>query len=331
MERMSLAKAKRELRDALRRGAGDVLLKWPIYDAWRRRKNAEARRLYEQEGARMAPTAVEAAVIGDLQRDGIAMVQLSDLVTEPPFEQIREWAEALVSAPAMRERITSIESGAKPEAKGGKYYIVRPLGDCPAFDVQDTVLRAVLSDPILRVVSGYLGMFSRITALDLWYNVPTDGPETLSQRWHRDPEDRALVKTFLYLRDCDEASGPFCYVPGSHNAGPLQHKVGGYNYPDDGAIDRQFSAQQRKVCTGKAGTLIFCDTTGFHKGGHATTGSRFLFNTVYTTNASEPIARRWTPHCTVTSSSSDLSAAARYAVGFVQAGSQKGFLEGLFA
>jgi hypothetical protein len=134
-------------------------------------------------------------------------------------------------------------------------------------------------------------MFCRLAALDLWYNVATDGPDVFSQRWHRDPEDRALIKTFLYIRDVDETNGPFCYIPGTHNVGPFGQKIGRLNYPKDGVIERKFPLEKRRICIGKAGTLIFCNTTGFHKGGHPTAGARFLLNSVYTTNSSHPLAR----------------------------------------
>jgi hypothetical protein len=225
-----------------------------------------------------------------------------------------------MSTPATQEKITAIRSGARPKLWSGKYFIVRPLGELPlSLDLGELVVGAALSDPILRIVSGYLGMFSRLTALDMWYNVALDGSDVFSQRWHRDPEDRALIKTFLYLRDCGETNGPFCYVPGSHNAGPLRQKIGRLNYPDDGVVEARFPLERRKVCTGKAGTLIFCDTTGFHKGGHPTTDGRLLFNAVYTTNGSDPVARAVRP-CILTGSRGDLSAAARYAVSFLRAG-----------
>jgi hypothetical protein len=134
-------------------------------------------------------------------------------------------------------------------------------------------------------------MFCRLTALDLWYNVATEGPDLYSQRWHRDPDDRVILKTFLYLRDVDEDNGPFCYIPGTHRAGPLRQKIGRLNYPKPGVVERKFSPSRRQVCTGKAGTLVFCDTTGFHKGGHPKRGARLLFNAVYTSNASHSIRR----------------------------------------
>ena len=44
-----------------------------------------------------------------------------------------------------------------------------------------------------------------------------------SQRWHRDFNDRHLLKAFLYLVDVDEETGPFEYVAGSARGGPLRH------------------------------------------------------------------------------------------------------------
>jgi hypothetical protein len=291
--------------------------RWPMYDAWRYLKNGKPRRMYRQEQSGMVPTPIEQAVISQLRQDGIAMIHCDELLPGNSFAQLQDWAEAAVDSPETRQKIAEITTGVRPEGKGGKFYIVRPLGKYPSFDLQEHVAKVVLSEPILRIVSGYLRMFSILAAVDFWYNVACQGPEVFSQRWHRDPEDRALVKTFLYLRDCDESNGPFCYVPGTHNAGPLRQKIGRHNYPDDGVIDRRFPVERRKICTGKAGTLVFCDTTGFHKGGHATAGARYLMTAMYTTNASEPIARSFRT-CALTGSTSNLSAAARYAARFLK-------------
>jgi hypothetical protein len=298
--------------------------RWPIYDAWRHFSNAESRRLYALEKERMTPGPLEQRVIQELRKTGIALVQVGDLMPGKMFSEIQEWGEALLRAPAIQERITAIEGGARLQAKSDKYYIVRPMGDEPVYDTTDSVVEVNLSEAMLRIACGYLGMFCRLSALDLWYNVAIDGPDMFSQRWHRDPDDRTLLKTFLHLRDVDETNGPFCYVPGTHNAGPLRQKIGRYNYPDDGVIEGKFPPHQRKICTGKAGTLIFCDTTGFHKGGHPTTGARFLFNAVYTTNASVPLARGVGQFFLKGSRKHFPSPAASYAVGRVGDGQRPG-------
>ena len=40
------------------------------------------------------------------------------------------------------------------------------------------------------------------------------------------------------------------------------------------------------VMVGKAGTLIFCDTTGLHRGGFAVEGHRLMYTSVYASSAS---------------------------------------------
>jgi hypothetical protein len=281
--------------------AGRVRLEQgPWYQARSYFSNRGARQRYREAGAAMDPTPGEQRVLDGLTRSGIAMVPVADLVGPALAEQARAAAEGYLAQPGVQDRIRRISAGERPDdAKGGKFYIVRPLGDVPKLPLSDPLMRITLSDAVLRIVSRYLGMFPRLTAIDLWYNLPTSGPEVYSQRWHRDPEDRRIVKTFLYLHDVDETTGPFCFVPGSHNAGP-DGKVypqlvfaptypPGSNYPPDGYVEEHFPAERRMVCTGPPGTMVFCDTTGFHKGGHATGRPRFLFNAVYTTNASAAV------------------------------------------
>jgi len=293
--------------------------RWPIYDVSRYFINAESRKLYRIARAGMAPNSVEQSVIRDLRETGISVRQVSELLPHKMFSDLQGWAETRVREPAIQERIKAIEGGARPEAKANKFYILRPLGDKPVVDVRDEVMLVSLSDPILRIVCGYFGMLSRLAAIDLWYNVATDGPDVVSQRWHRDPEDRRIVKTFLYLRDVDETNGPFCYIPGSQNGGPFRaiypQTIAASNYPEDGAVDSRFTPNQKQVCTGKAGTLIFCDTTGFHRGGHATAGARLLINAVYTTNAGASVIAQARNFSLIGHASTSLAPAAGYAIG----------------
>jgi hypothetical protein len=286
-----------------------------MYDVWRYFLNREPRKLYLKNKLEMNQKPLERKVIEQLKESGISIVQFSDIFPDRKFSEIQGWAEARLRTPEIQERIKLVEGGGRPRAKSGKYYIVKPIGDHPVVTIGDTVMDMILSESILRIVCGYLGMFSRLAAIDLWYNIATDGPDEFSQRWHRDPEDRAIVKTFLYLNNVDETNGPFCYVPKTHNPGAFKQKIGRLNYPSNGIIEKKFPPIRRRVCTGKAGTLIFCDTTGFHKGGHPTAGARFVFNTVYTTNGCETLMKGYRQF-SLRGPCIDLrSSAARYAVG----------------
>jgi Phytanoyl-CoA dioxygenase (PhyH) len=292
---------------------------WPFYDVLHFFANREPVTLYQRAKAEMAPRPIEEKIIRDLREDGISVVHVNDLLPASIFEQAQAWAEALVADPANQQSIKLVESGGRPD---GKFYIVRLLGNTPVLDFDDAILRMSISGPVLRIVAGHLGMLGRLASVHLWYNVATPGPAVYSQRWHRDPEDKRIVKTFLYLRDVDETNGPFCFVRGSHNSGPFKAlrpqvvgAAGETNYPEDGFVEKELAQDLVKVCTGKAGTLVFCDTTGFHRGGHPTQGARLLFNGVYTTNAGFQIVKKMKQFSVAGQLGHPLDDAAKYAIG----------------
>ncbi len=62
------------------------------------------------------------------------------------------------------------------------------------------------------------------------------------------------------------------YLQGSHCGGAYEHVFRwddplGIPYPTDGEVERQIPMSQRKILEGPPGTLVFCDTAGFHRGG----------------------------------------------------------------
>jgi hypothetical protein len=120
------------------------------------------------------------------------------------------------------------------------------------------------------------------------------------------------------LRDVDEDTGPFCYIPRSHNRGIYGHVyrqvVNGNNYPTDGIAELLAGWRQ---CQGRAGTLIFCDTSGFHRGGQAKRKARMLFTAIYTSNACP--WNSWDRFRLSRSSQRQLGPVARYATDHVRA------------
>ena len=117
--------------------------------------------------------------------------------------------------------------------------------------------------------------------------VSADSAEAKSQRWHRDPGMRRNIKIFLYINDVEEDSGPFMYVLRTHDGGNRrrlfpQKQFGRHGvYPPEGAVDEAVPKSDIKVSTGRAGTVIFCDTTGIHKGGYSISKPRVMYTSVY--------------------------------------------------
>jgi hypothetical protein len=111
-----------------------------------------------------------------------------------------------------------------------------------------------------------------------------------SQRWHRDPWDNHIVKVFTYFSDVDQETGPFEYLRGTPEGGRNSHlwpwegddvydKHG--LYPPQEEFEAKAPAEDILTCTGPAGTMVFADTSGFHRGGWTQSKPRILAYTSY--------------------------------------------------
>ena len=247
---------------------------------------------------------VQKKIVDDLNKFGIAIVPLNDLFPDGKWwEKLSEETRKFVESGEVSEYVKRFKNKESTEGFATDHYAKKYLyrkynvdrkNEMIVFD--DPYLQFGLDQKMLDTVAGYLGRYSKLRMIDLWYNIAVgEEAPTHSQNWHRDGEDTELVKVFLYFNDIDENAGPFTYVPDSHLKGTygdlwpgdtiLKHVYGG-SYPDTKDLEEKFKNEQIKVCTAKAGTLIFCDTYGLHRGGHCKTTDRILGNWVYTTPSS---------------------------------------------
>ena len=267
----------------------------PLRRAWRGIKyrgygqgwlNRVSRRQFEAQ--RPALGEAQARVVEDLRRDGVALADVRELLPNL-WPAAEEAGRAFVASERVRRGIESY----KPGESGGKGYIVKLHDARPALTADDFWLRMGLAPALLDTVSSYLGLWPKLNYVDLWYTIPSpvERQAQASQRWHRDPEDERLVKVFLYLSDVGEGAGPLEYVRGSHGTGRWASlwpnpDPGTASYPPEGELEARIPAADRMFATGSAGTLVFCDTYGFHRGGLATEQARVLANWAYVTPAS---------------------------------------------
>jgi hypothetical protein len=211
-------------------------------------------------------------LLDSLREDGIAVADVRELLGD------ELWAEALADVePFVAEQVARLDAlGNRPEHKDE--VIVRRFeqrADGPQRLTLDSPwLRIGLSDAVLGVVNAYRGLTTKLFYVDNWFTPPYASADQriASQRWHRDPEEEHVVKTFLYLRDVDEGTGPFEYVKGSAPGNRYGHVFpygGKMKNPSDEDIAAAVPAEERVSMTGPAGTMLFCDTSGFHRGGFA--------------------------------------------------------------
>ena len=241
--------------------------------------NAASRRRYDR--ARPALDATQERIVGQLRADGYATLPLAELVPDTSvWDNLESDAERFVAETAAGlEREREVGEAAL-RRRPGKEFLVRKYSRDVELGLEDPWLRFGVDRRLLDIANSYLGMWSKLEYVDVWYTPPASEEERRSsQRWHRDFNDRHLLKAFLYLVDVDEQTGPFEYVPRSAPGGELDKlwpwRPLGENYPPEDELAERIDGRAVSF-TAPKGTLIFCNTSGFHRGGFASGKPRVL-------------------------------------------------------
>ncbi len=252
------------------------LVQW--YPVWFYAANYKNRKLYNQSNRKLDE--LQRKLVGELKKNGIASCTLPELFPNSNLlEELRAYTHVLAGSVARRQQ--------------GKTFLADLWPKRPVLDFKNPFLGFILNAKVLDVVNAYMGMYSKffMSTLSVALPVGQAAPQG-SQNWHRDPEDRKLCKVFLYLNDVDENSGPFVYVKESHHHGKFgkifpQKPPKGYSPVKSGVRLEDFIPKENIVSfTGKAGSVIFCDTAGFHRGGYALSAERLMFTGGFYSSAS---------------------------------------------
>ncbi len=269
---------------------------------WERILNRKARAVWHNYMLRRQLDNVQEHIAEDFKRDGIALVHFSELFPGSSlFDTLESYGRELWRKDHVQKEIADTERG-NVNAKDD--LIIHMLGGysglMPELVPDNPYLRFNLDERIIAIAGSYLGVAPRFRMFSLHSTalVPEGSRARFSQRWHRDPDDRKIVKVFLYVNDVtDLGTGPFMYVKRSHDGGrwrnlyPQLFPVG--SYPPDGAVEKLIPASDMLPCMGKKGTIIFCDTSGLHKGGYSTKKRRLMYAGTFITDASVQTIKYW--------------------------------------
>lgn len=231
-------------------------------------------------------------VLADLNRDGIAITTAKKLLSDYSLYQQLD-----TEVDRIEKKLASELDRARREAEGvaeRKTFIFNLLGDRPTLDLDDIMVRFALQKELLQMANAYFGMLTHMRFYNVWHTFATQAPARRSQLWHRDPEDHLILKVFVYLSDVDDGAGPFTYAPSTHLKGEI-HLDPEYFRETNRKAKRSEDEQMAAIVpaerwikgVGEAGTIIFADTRGYHKGGLARTHDRIMYNCMFTSPASK--------------------------------------------
>jgi hypothetical protein len=250
---------------------------WPF---WFNVLNYGPRKLHDAAKDVLDP--LEQRLSEELSRTGIVVTSLDELFGgKYTLDDLRAYIKSL--PPPEKKEVEM-----KKDVFQSRLWSIKPT-----LDLDNPFLKLTLEPRVMRIVNRYMQMWTKLKYYDLAITHPVakDSGAVYSQRWHRDPEEKRIVKMFIYMTDVDADSGPFVYVPGSvYGLTPYgsvfpQCPPAGV-YVDDETFDRQVPKSAQKAMLGKAGSVILSDATGLHRGGLATEHERIMYTAFFSAPSS---------------------------------------------
>jgi len=217
------------------------------------------------------PSGVDAEIVAGLRDKGIHMTSLEALGLEGA-------ADALATAQSLSNEFAET---ARQRVRQGHDFNIVPPDKIAAFP---ELFRLGLNDRLLDIAQAYVGLPVAYDGVHIIYTV-ADGRAVSTRRWHRDWEDRRMVKMIVYCSDVGPDDGPMQLISRSDGT---QTDEKGYRYNVASSTDMvaQFGPDFGTdviSCVGPAGTVVFADTARyFHRGNPAIANDRrALFYTYF--------------------------------------------------
>ena len=154
----------------------------------------------------------------------------------------------------------------------------------------DSQFQEIFDDPYFKAVlaehTGTQSPKGMLLAAKLVYKAGNKGS---GGGWHRDSPFQHQFKAICYLSDVQEENGPFEFIEGSHRKRQVLidclkrfWKPGQYRFSNS-EIDDYIKGSGKKVVTvcSSAGSLVFADTKGIHRGRPMLGGIRYVLFCYY--------------------------------------------------
>jgi len=240
--------------------------------SWRSASYEAQRLAHRPSLPRLDPTA--AAIVARLEAEGTVVTSLAELGTP----------ELLASAQRFFAEMPRIQR------EGRKSYMLSAPPNL--VEAHPELIEWGLEERIIAIVETYIGLPVSYRGVQPRIDL-ADGTQVETRLWHRDGEDRRIVKFIVYVDDVPPGEGGFEFIA-KPDAPPTEllpltdHRVA------DADMARLVPVERWRPCTGPAGTVVVTDTCSvWHRGG--VPGGRARMTLFYAYNSRRPLAPQ---HCT---------------------------------
>ena len=222
-------------------------------------------------------------IVKELNEEGISFTHVNELFnkeTKTLFNKGVDFFKNFLSAPHIQERCQKINKGTPIRDRNRWYeitvyeYLHRALG---LGDEGGEIIEMYLSSEITSITEAFHGITPRVRNILTWVHPQNpQGSAYASQVWHRDQEDYKICKVFILFGDVTSTTGPLQYVKRTQHGGKYEDITNNMNKQTTSVFKYPIPQEEIVSCEGKAGTIIFANTNGLHKGGLVREGIRCL-------------------------------------------------------
>ncbi|HAA28098.1 MAG TPA: hypothetical protein DCE56_11045 [Cyanobacteria bacterium UBA8553] len=198
---------------------------------------------------------IDSKIVDELQKTGICVTSLESL-------GLPNTSEFLKAAKRLSQELKEISL---LPVNQGKYEVLATSAQLMKYK---ELFQWGLNDRLLKIVERYLGLPVAYDGLLSVLSI-ANGQEIGQRAWHRDREDRRMVKVCVYLNDVTDEGGPFECLQPEINSLVCKSIENRYRCVFNEEMKTFFPAASDQVttCTGAVGTVIFVDTAlYYHRG-----------------------------------------------------------------
>jgi len=225
-------------------------------------------------------SSTEARIVEQMKLHGVAITSLDEL-------NVAGTSEMIAAGTAISLALAS--AAKRPQHFSGRNAVDPTIASQTNYQA---IFRWGLDLSLLRIVEGYLGLPPAYDGPKVAYT-KADGLQAGTRLWHRDREDRRMLKIAIYLTDVPDSGGPLQCLPSKIFDGPIDRD---FNYPVlshaqlEQKLGRTITDDNITSCIGRAGTVVCMDTARlFHRGKPAITiDRRAVFHSYFSRTPRHP-------------------------------------------
>ncbi|WP_336969856.1 hypothetical protein [Sphingobium aromaticiconvertens] len=201
---------------------------------------------------------IDREIVERLERDGLFVTTLDALGLSGSAEMLRAGQKVADDCAEIARR----------DARAGREFICAPA--LATIDNPE-IFHWGLNERLLDIAEAYIGLPVAYDGMALIYTV-ADGNELGTRKWHRDREDRKMIKIGVYCNDVTDRGGPFELIRRIDSSQGVGDRYA-FELGTQEVLRKRLGADYSRdiaSCTGPAGTVLFADTARFfHRGAPA--------------------------------------------------------------